>query len=104
MLPVNQKWTRDSLTSGKGNLCHLHLSYLTEYKPSNTACSNLQKLFEALHARLKHQPVLFLLLSAVNAWRRLAPERKPAQEVRYEAFASGTLERVPQSVVQVAGD
>ena len=31
-------------------------------------------------------------------------ERQPAQEVRYEASASSTLERVPQSVVQVAGD
>jgi hypothetical protein len=31
-------------------------------------------------------------------------ERQPAQEVRYEAFASSTLERVPQSVVQVVGE
>ena len=35
---------------------------------------------------------------------KLWDERKPAQEVRREAIASGTLERVPQSVVQVAGD
>src|SRR6266404_1533586 len=36
--------------------------------------------------------------------RKLALERKPAQEVRREENSSGTLERVPQSVVQVAGD
>jgi len=31
-------------------------------------------------------------------------ERQPAREVSHEAMLQGTLERVPQSVVQVAGD
>lgn len=48
-----------------------------------------------------------LFYDTIDGTRKLGEtgsERNTAQEVRHEAFASGTLDRVPQSVVQIVGD